>query len=92
VDECVIIWTAYMIYRLKLRDFSAETVETCVRYSTERYFDTATERRIAVGRNGDRLIMVAYDRDENQVTPVTVHTTSRQQINVRIATGRYTHE
>ena len=81
-----------MTYRLKLRGFEASEIEECVRYSAERYFDTATGRHIAVGHYGNRAIMVAYEYNENQLTPVTVHATSRQQINSRITTGRFTHE
>ena len=92
MPECVIVWTAYMAYRLKLRGFNAADVETCVRYSTERYSDTVTGRRIAVGHCGSGLIMVAYECAEDRLTPITVHATSRQQINARVTTGRFTHE
>lgn len=63
-----------------------------VRYSDERYVDTATGRLIAVGRHEDMLIMVPYETEQDVIRPVTVHATSRAQIDARIKSGRFTHE
>lgn len=87
-----IIWTDYMKYRAKLRGFDLDRVEHILRYSQERYLDTVTGRPIAVGRHGTSLLMVPFEQDGDRITPVTVHTTIRQQINLRVKTGRFTHE
>jgi hypothetical protein len=45
----MIIWTDYLKYRVALRGFDLEKLEAIVRHSTERYFDTETERHVVVG-------------------------------------------
>jgi hypothetical protein len=57
-----------------------------------RYFDTATRRLIAVGRHDERLVLVPYEKKDNEIIPITVHTTTRQQINFRLKAGRFKNE
>ena len=92
MDETEVVWSDYMRYRLRLRGFDIAAVEQIVRYSAERYADTATGRLVAVGRHDNRLILVPYDRGEDTLTPVTVHVMSRQQINIRVRSGRFANE
>ncbi|MEK7729372.1 MAG: hypothetical protein AAB354_13240 [candidate division KSB1 bacterium] len=87
-----IIWTEYMQYKAQLRGFDLARIETIVKSSPERYFDTATRRRVAIGKHGNDLVMIPYEADENTITPTTIHVTTRTQILVRIKTGRFTHE
>jgi len=62
-------------------------------YSEERYLDTDTGRRVAVGRHdAQRLVLIPYEATDEALRPVTVHATTRQQITFRIRTGRYVHE
>lgn len=88
----MIIWTDYMRYRAELRGFGLEDIEKILMFSTERYLDRATGRRIVIGRHGDSLVLVPFDLSGEDFVPVTVHRTSRQQINARLKSGRYTHE
>ncbi len=92
MDPMAIVWTDYLKYKTRLRGFDLTKIENIVRYSPERYSDTVTGRRIAVGHHGNKLIMIPYEADKDSVTPVTIHVTTRQQINFRIKTGRLTHE
>ena len=85
-----IVWTEYIKYRARLRGFDLAKIEIVVRFSTERYFDTATGRFVAVGRHDNTLVLTPYETDEDTITPITVHATTRQQINFRLRTGRYT--
>jgi hypothetical protein len=87
-----IIWTDYMKYRARLRGFDLARIEHIVRYSGERYFDTVTGRLIAAGPIDDLLVIIPYDTDQGSITPVTIHATTRQQINFRLKTGRFIHE
>ena len=87
-----IVWTEYLQYKAQLRGFDLLRIEAILKSSPERYFDTATRRRVAIGRHGDELVMIPYEAEENSVTPVTIHVTTRTQILVRIKTGRFTHE
>jgi hypothetical protein len=38
------------------------------------------------------LILVAYEIDKSGYLPITVHATTRQQINSRLKSGRYVYE
>ncbi len=87
-----IVWTDYMKYRVRLRGFDLAKIEEIVRHSPERYFDTVTGRHLVVGRHGKILVVIPYEMDEDSITPITVHATTRQQINFRLRTGRYTRE
>jgi len=88
----MIIWTDYLRYRAALRGFDLEKLEVIIRQSTERYFDTETERHVVVGRHNLQLVIIPYDIDDEIITPVTVHTISRQQIRFRLNTRRLIHE
>ncbi|MBI4639235.1 MAG: hypothetical protein HY731_00980 [Candidatus Tectomicrobia bacterium] len=84
------VWTEYLKHRARSRGFDLASIEDILRFSGERYFDTVTRRMVAVGRHGNRLVMVPYEQENDNVTPVTIHTTTRQQINFRLRTGRFT--
>ena len=51
-------WSDYMKYRIDLRGFQFKKIENILRYSDERYFDTITQRNIAVGRHDGHLVMI----------------------------------
>jgi hypothetical protein len=87
-----IVWTNYLKSRARQRGFELEIIENIVRYSAERYFDMATGRRVAIGQHNDRPVIIPYEADENSITPVTIHAATRQQVNFRIKTGRFTNE
>lgn len=91
-EESVIVWTDYMKYRAKLRGFELSKVENILRHSGERYFDTTTQRLIAVGKHDDRLVIIPYEKHGNEITPVTIHVITRQQINFRLKMGRFIYE
>lgn len=86
-----IIWTDYMKYRSSLRRIDLMEIEEILRHTTERYIDSETNRIIAVGRQGTVMVTIPYEEAETSITPITVHATTRQQINFRIRTGRYSH-
>ncbi len=76
----------------RTREYDLGTIEQIVRRSSERYYDTATFRVVAVGRHDKRLVIVPYDFDADSITPVTIHAVTRSQIELRIKTGRFIHE
>ena len=78
-----------MKYRARLRGFDLARIEEIVRHSSERYFDVVTGRYVAVGRHNKILVMIPYEIDENFITPITIHATTRQQVSFRLRTGRY---
>jgi hypothetical protein len=86
-----VVWTEYFRYRATLRGFDLDRIEEIVKHSSERYVDTATDRRIAVGRCGKTLVLVPYEASGDVVTPITIHATTRRQIAFRVQTGRFIH-
>ena len=92
MEEVTIVWTEYMKYRLSLRGYVLTTVEQILRYSSERYMDTVTERVVAIGRHEKLLVMIPYELKVCTLTSVTIHATNRQQINSRIKSGRFKNE
>jgi hypothetical protein len=85
-----IVWSDYIKYRAKLRRFSLEKIEEILRYSSERYFDNRTHRMVVVGKHDNRLVIIPYDKDDDTIVPVTIHTIARQQIRFRLRSGRFT--
>lgn len=82
-------WSDYMKYRINLRGFNLKKIENILRYSDERYFDTITQRNIAIGRHDRLLVMIPYEKPEDKIFPVTIHATTRQQISFRLKAGRF---
>lgn len=87
-----VVWTGYLKYKAKLRGFDLAKIENIIRHSPERYSDMVTGCRVVVGQHGNTLVMIPYEADENSITPITIHATTRRQINFRIKTGRLTNE
>ncbi|MEA3544991.1 MAG: hypothetical protein U9R69_07205 [Thermodesulfobacteriota bacterium] len=88
-----IIWTDYLKFKAKLRGFNLEHIEKIIRYSSERYFDTTTERLVVVGKHTTILVMIPHETTEDgTVTPITIHATTRQQVNYRVKSGRFQNE
>jgi hypothetical protein len=92
MEKATIVWTEYMKYRLILRGYDIATVEHILRYSSERYVDTVSGRMITIGRHEKLLVMIPYEQKGATLTPVTIHATSRQQINFRLKSGRLKNE
>jgi hypothetical protein len=87
-----ITWTDYIRYRAELRGFDLQKMEEILRYSAERYFDASTRRHVVAGKHDERLVIIVYDRGQGEIIPVTIHSTTRQQINYRLKAGRFVHE
>jgi hypothetical protein len=89
--EVPVVWTDYLRYRATFRGFDLARIEEVVRYSDERYVDNATGRLVAVGRHARQLVMVPYEAENDMIRPVTVHATTRAQVDARIKSGRFSH-
>lgn len=85
----MIVWTDYLKYRAALRGFNLLEVEEILRFSEERYFDTVTGRHVVVGRSGGLLVMIPYEQTGDDIIAVTIHATTRQQVNFRLKSGRF---
>ncbi len=84
-----IIFSGYMKFRIESRGFDLQMIEELLKFSAERYLDAETNRIIAIGDHGKILVCIPYEKMDEVIHPVTVHATTRQQINFRIKTGRY---
>jgi hypothetical protein len=84
-----IIWSDYIKYRANLRGFHLDIIEEILKFSGERYYDTETNRMIAVGKHERILVMIPYEDYNDRIEPITIHATSRQQIKFRVTTGRF---
>jgi len=91
-EDSVIVWSDYLKYRAELRGFELSKIENILRHSGERYFDTATRRLIVVGKHDDKLVVIPYEKHGNEIKPITIHATTRQQIKFRLKTGRFVYE
>ena len=90
-EQISIVWSDYIKYRIYLRGFDLKKVESILRYSDERYFDNVTQRRIVIGSHDKLLVRIPYEQSEEKLNPITIHATTRQQINFRLKTGRLKH-
>ncbi|MCA9962681.1 MAG: hypothetical protein KC423_00500 [Anaerolineales bacterium] len=88
----MVVWTDYMRYRAKLRGFDLEKLEQIVTHSAEHYYDIETGRTVVIGRYDTQLVILPYEMAADVITPITVHTTTRQQINFRLKAGRFINE
>jgi len=88
----ICVFTNYFKFRAELRGFDLIKAENIIRYSQERYVDIEIQRVVVVGEHGNSLVMIPYEESEMEITPVTIHATSRQQIKFRLNTGRFTYE
>lgn len=83
-----VIFSDYFRYKAELRGFHLAKLEDIVRYSSERYVDTVTDRLIVIGRHDHDIVMIPYEQHDDKLAPVTVHVVTRQQITYRLKTGR----
>ena len=88
----ICIFTDYLKYRTELRGFDLDLIEKIIRYSPERYVDSETYRCVVVGEHSAKLVMIPYEENETSITPITIHTTTRQQIKFRLTTGRLIYD
>ena len=77
------------MYRCNARGFELHRIEDIVRFSSERYTDTETERKVVVGNHNALLVLIPYEEDELYIKPITVHAITRKQIRFRPNTGRF---
>ena len=87
-------YTDYFRYRMQFRRIPDGVPEQIFLHAIERYFDTETQRNIAVhqirlGRGRRAQIMLAYEEYDDYVEFVTIHKIKRREINFRIRTGRW---
>lgn len=87
-----VAWTEYLTYRAALRGFDLKGIEQILKSSKERYTDMATNRHVVVGRCSGILVLIPYEVSEGALTPITIHATTRRQIEFRVKTGRLIHE
>ncbi len=82
-----------MKHRIIERELELDKLEEILRHSVERYYDTVTNRLVVVGKyDRKRLVLIPIEIEKSVITPITVHTTTRQQIKFRLKIRRLIHE
>ena len=66
-----IIWSEYLKYRANLRKFDLDKIEDILRFTSERYYDTETDRLIAVGKHHGILVIIPYEINQEFILEVT---------------------
>ena len=89
MSEKKFVTTDYLIYRSDTRGFDLNQIEYIVRYSSEKYFDTESGRKVVVGNHHGILVLIPYDEDDKYIKPITIHSITRKQIRFRINAGRF---
>ena len=80
--------SGYFENKAKERGFDMEQLKGIIKTSTERYYDHDSGRMIRVGHHFNELVMIPYDQEGDDLTIITAHQTTRQQINARLNEGR----
>lgn len=92
-DAMKIIYSPHLEFRLKYRQIPHQLPRQIFETSKERYFDTATDKNIAIAKTRYkgkmREIVVAYERRFNQVFLITIHPLQSKQKFNRIKSGRW---
>ena len=90
--EVQVRWMSYAAMRAERRGFPQAAVEQILLHTTERYTETATGRRVAIGHIARALVLVVYEtEDPDTLVPVTMHTTTRRQIASRVQRGELSY-
>jgi len=88
-----IVYSPHLIFRLKLREIPYFLPRRIYQTSKERYFDTETQKKIAVGKarykNKLREMAVIYEEMNDQIILITVHPLKKYQKLNRIKSGRW---
>lgn len=86
-------YSSHLNLRLKTRDIPHELPSEIYLSSTEKYFDSAVGRDIAVRqiqyKGKIREMMIVYEDHQDYVVIVTIHPLKKNQKNNRIETGRW---
>ena len=84
---------AHLKFRLEKRGLPANIPRKIYQDSNEKYYDSATGHKIAVGRldysGREREVMIAYDEFEDRIEIVTVHPLKWMQKQQRIKNKRW---
>ncbi|HDN80446.1 MAG: hypothetical protein DRI61_13335 [Chloroflexi bacterium] len=91
-----VVYTEHLKRRLIFRRIPYSLPEEIFHQATERFYDYATMRHIAVMavqyRGKRRWMMIAYDVFPDRVEIVTIHPIERKQIQQRLLSGRWIYE
>lgn len=91
-----VIYSKHLCFKMQQRDISESVPGRIYRESTQRFYNHHSLRQIAVSevfyRQRKVLMMIAYDQMPDEVEIITIHPITREQIQDRLRSGRWTHE
>lgn len=86
-------YSSHIKLRLKIRNIPYKLPSEIYRLSTEKYFDKAVGREIAIKtvKHKDKLreMMIVYEEYKEYTTIITIHPLKKNQKNNRVQTGRW---
>lgn len=89
-------YSDHLRFRIRVRGIPEPMPEQIYRESKQHYYNHHTLRHIAIMevhyRQRRTLMMIAYDQMPDHVEIITIHPITRDQIQERLRTGRWTHE
>ena len=91
-----VTYSKHLRFKMQQRDISELVPERIYRESTQRFYNHHSLRQIAVlevlYRQRRVLMMIAYDQMPDEAEIITIHPITREQIQDRLRSGRWTHE
>jgi hypothetical protein len=91
-----VIYSDHLRFKIRVRQIPEDLPERIYRESRQRYYNHHSVRHIAVMETHYQrrriLMMIAYDQLLDHVEIITIHPITKQQIQDRLTTGRWTYE
>ncbi len=91
-----ITYSNHLQFKIRVRRIPEDIPERICRESTQRYYNHHTLRHIAVMQvhyqRRRTLMMIAFDQHPDHIEIITIHPITRQQIQDRSNSGRWTRE
>jgi hypothetical protein len=88
-----VVYSPHLNFRLKLRNIPKNLPRQIFATSNERYFDSETQKSIAVKdvlyKGKVREIALTYEQNTDRITLITIHPLKNLQKTNRIKSGRW---
>lgn len=89
-------YSDHLRFKMQVREIPEQMPERIYRESKQRYYNHHSLRRIAVmevhHKQRRTWMMIAYDQTSDYAEIITLHPVTKDQIQERLRTGRWTHE
>ncbi len=91
-----LVFTDHLKTRLKQRKISSRLVRDVFKQDAEKYWDKLRDHHIIVGnisyKGATGKVLIAYDKIDETLEIITIHTITEVQIKQRLSSGRWIYE